>query len=275
MATLRIRVELQRSEKGVEMAKLAQLGHETLKLLEMIAQDIGARADEGFWRAQDFYNQGVGFDAVYELADLDLQQVREYNHAIDAIATVRPENNWMVPGLRQQTVAQAAQLAKLAEVSETIRLGIYESEDAALPEWKPLKKDVAVSMLDYFNEVIEYRGMLQGVIHALYKESTPPFFKLRDFQSGELIQCQYRPQQYDQVYRALERRNAVVMVAGWICTRRLDRTIVTLKVDKIQATTPLNEEELRSFFGSTPGWTGDLTTDQFIESMRNEFDGDE
>lgn len=270
MALLRVRVELQRPNKGIEMPKLARLAEETQKFLRLVAEDLGIDTD-GTWVAQDFYNQGIGFDAEYQIADIDQPQVDAYIHTIDAVMSVGPERHWSVPRVRPQTLVQSARLATLAADNETVRLGLYNGDTPAV-EWRPLTKDRAAAILQHFEDWVTYRGMIQGIIHSLFKESQPSYFDIRDLASGDLIKCFYQPAMYSEVYEALERKDAIVLVGGWIRARRSDRKIADVKVEKIKPTKPLNEAQLRAFFGSAPGWTGDLTTEQFIERARGSDD---
>lgn len=254
------------------MSKLSELSRESQKLLRMMAEDVGI-IEGGKWVAQDFYNQGLGFDAEYQLADVDTEQVRLYLHAVDNVALVGRESNWKVQGIRPETIVQSAKVAVLADEGETIRLGLLGNFPAV--EWRPLSKARAAAILEHFTSWVEYRGMLQGVIHALYKESNPAFFEMRDFASRQLVKCIYQPNDYEKVYKALERRDGVVIVSGWIKAKRLDREISELRVERIQPTRPLSVQKLREFFGSAPGWTGDLTSNEFIDRVREDGNGDE
>ncbi len=70
------------------MSRLAALSGETQKLLRMVANDVGITALGGTWIAQDFYNQGLGFDAEYQLAAVDDPEVARYMSALDAMSIV-------------------------------------------------------------------------------------------------------------------------------------------------------------------------------------------
>lgn len=272
MAQIRIRIELQRATAGIELAKLQDLAKEANKFLRMVAEDVRVDSDEGTWTAKNFYNQGIGFDCEYELIDVDGAQAAEYRHAVERIATVEAADNFAVRGVRPATLVQSAKMASIAGEGETIRVGIVGREEHEPVAWKPIPRNRAVQIIEYFQQWVEYRGMLQGLIHSLYKEANPPYFDLRDFASRELVKCFYQPVDYDAVYRALERKDGVVLVSGWFRTRRVDRMIDHVNVERIQPTKPLNEEQLKKFFGSAPGWTGDLTSDQFIDAIRQQGD---
>jgi hypothetical protein len=115
---------------------------------------------------------------------------------------------------------------------------------------------------------VEFRGMLQGRIHSLYKEVNPPYFMLRDFASGELVRCEFTANEWTDLHQALARKDGVVLVAGWIRAKRLDRTVEVMRVERMKGTKPLSVDQLHEFFGSAPGWTGDMTTDQYLDSIR-------
>ena len=271
MAQLRVRIELQRSRAGIEMSKLERLSSEAQKLLRYLAEDIRIPAD-GTWVAKGFYNQGVGFDATYQGSAVDALQARTYLQSLDNALTVGDEQNWTVAGVSSRTLIQSAALAKVADEDETVRLGLSTGDDNL--HWRPLAKSRAHAIFEHFNNVIDYRGMLQGVIHAVFKEADPPRFKLRDRASGDLVDCEYDPELYGELHAALKQREAVVLVTGWIHAKRSSRSVESLQVERIEAVPPMNRQELEAFFGSVPGWTGDLTTDQFIKSVRHRDDAE-
>ena len=272
MALLRIRVELHRPDTGIEMPKLAELSGEMQKLFRMVADDIGIEHPSGNWVAKNFYNQGIGFDAEYQTGDIDQQQVEAYLHTLDQIATVGDETGWNVRGVRPETLVQAAKVAKVADEGELVRLGFLNGATPGV-SWRPLHKGQAATILERFDEWVEYRGMFQGLIHSLYKEAQPPYFDLRDFATGNLVKCQFELSAYEDVVVALKRKDSVVLVSGWVRAKRVDRRINAVRVERIQSTEPFDEEKLKAFFGSAPGWTGDLTTDKFIDAMRGRDDG--
>jgi hypothetical protein len=240
----------------------------------MVAEDVGLNPNEGTWVAEDFYNQGLGFDAEYRHAEIDLDDATAYFQAVDGIAKVEESTNWAVRGVSARTIVQSARLAKLADEGETVRIGLLDDQNRV--DWRPLRKDKAVAIIEHFEqEWVEYRGMLQGVIHTIYKEATPPYFQLRDYASRDLVRCEFKSNDWERLHKALERKDAVVLISGWIRARRFDRHIAVVHVERVEGTKPLDRERIHRFFGSAPGWTGDLTTDQFIERLRGNTDGDE
>ena len=270
MAELRIRIELQRPGKGIEMSKLSALAEETQRFLRLVAEDVGLNPNEGTWVARDFYNQGVGFNAEYQFAEIDHAQVLAYEHLVDEIARVEREHDWAVPRARPVTILQSAKLATLAGDGETVRVGILNGSDDTPVAWRPLVRSKAVAIIEHYEAWVEYRGMLQGLIHSLYKEVTPPYFTLRDFASRELVRCEFKATEWDAIHKALEHKDAVVLVAGWIRAKRVDKAIAVVRVERIESARQLTLQQLTGLFGAAPGWSADLTSDELIDRMRDD-----
>lgn len=279
MAQLRIRIELKRPRKGIELPKLIRLAEEAQKFLRMVAEDVGIRPDEGTWVAENFYNQGIGFDNDFQFAEVDQAQVASYIHAVDVITMIDRENSWQARGIRPLTVLQSAKMAAIADDDEVVRLGLLKADVTGLAphvdvDWRPLPKPRAHEIIEFYQATVEYRGMIQGLIHSLFKEAAPPYFTLRDFASRELVRCEFKAGDWPSLHQALTRKDGVVLVAGWLRVKRVDKAIELMRVDKIQGTKAVSENELKAFFGSAPGWTGDMTTDEFIKSVRTDDDGE-
>lgn len=269
MAELRIRIELQRPSKGIEMPKLKELAEEAQKLLKSVAEDVGIADPNGVWVAEDFYNQGLGFNGVYRFTEIDIDQVGLFVNEVQALSRVGEATAWGAGSASPETIVQYAVLSRIARDGESVRLG-FPDEQNVVTDWQRIDKSSAEAIIEHFDSNVEYRGMLQGRIHSIFKESNPSHFTIRDFASGALIKCEYKPDVWPDIHRALERRDGVVVVAGWIRAKRLGRVVELMRVERIRATSPMNADQLERFFGSAPGLTGDLTTDQFIESQRDD-----
>ena len=105
-------------------------------------------------------------------------------------------------------------------------------------------------------------------MHSLYKESEPPYFDVRELSSQQIVKCIYRPENYLQVVELLKSKDAVVLISGTIKARRIDRKIEEIRVEKMRSTEPLSDDEFSRLRGSAPDLTGDMSTEEFIESSR-------
>jgi hypothetical protein len=51
---------------------------------------------------------------------------------------------------------------------------------------------------------------------------------------------------------------------------RAKKIIEEMRVERLDKVEPLSEDEFRSFFGMSPDLTGDLSTQQFIDAIRED-----
>ncbi len=277
MARLRFRFEVKRDAKGILLHRLANIAEETQRFLRMVAEDIEADALKRNWVAVEFYNGSVGFDLEY-VGEADDDQARIYARTIHQVATTyepKRKPHWPV-GLRKETILQYARIGEQIEPTESINLGFYENGKPQPVEWRSLSKSQAVAMTEVLQQIVEYRGMIQGIVHSLYKEAEPSYFDVRELSSQQIVKCIYRPENYRQVFDLLRSKDAVVLISGTIRARRLDRKIEEIRVDKMRSTEPLSDDGFSRLQGSAPDLTGDMSTEQFIErSRRPDRNGDE
>ncbi len=113
-----------------------------------------------------------------------------------------------------------------------------------------------------------YKGSIRGAIHDLGVEEL--WFHLREAKTGLLVKCAFNEDIYSQVVEAIELRHALVYVHGMITARRVDRAIITARVERIKVAPPLSDERYQAFFGADPNYTGQLSADEFIERNRHE-----
>ncbi|MGH8546106.1 MAG: hypothetical protein ACREX3_21290, partial [Gammaproteobacteria bacterium] len=167
-----------------------------------------------------------------------------------------------------------AEIGSALDAEEKIQVGIYsngfdvpESPD----EWHVLSGQVSKAILRELNRPIESFGAVQGIIHALYKESDPkPYFNLRELsRKDKLIKCFYDNSIYSEIARALQRRENVVHAEGRITLSRSTGSVIDMDVSRIEAIKPLSQEEFESFFGSAPDLTGERSTVEYLRSVWN------
>jgi hypothetical protein len=274
MARLRFRLEVKRDAKGILLHKLANLADETLRFLGMVAEDIEAEPFKRDWLAVEFYNSSVGFDLEFE-GEADEDQARLYSRAVRQIASYEPKRTTPERlGLRKETILQYARIGEQLEPTESINLGFYENGEHQPLEWRSHSKRHAVAVTEALEQIVEYHGMIQGIVHSLYKESEPPYFDVRELSGQQIVKCVYRPDNYRQVVDLLRNKDAVVLISGTVKARRIDRRIQEIRVEKMRATEPLSDDEFNRLRGSAPNLTGDISTAEFIErSRRTERNG--
>ena len=112
-------------------------------------------------------------------------------------------------------------------------------------------------------------GSVQGIIHSLQKEADRPYFRLRELSTESLVNCFYPLRLYSDVARALQERTNVLHVAGHMQFDRVTRSISELSVEKIITAKMLSGAEFEEFFGSCPSFTGEHSTEEWINDARS------
>ena len=151
-------------------------------------------------------------------------------------------------------------------------MGLFTNGSGRPDEWRDISKQQSVGISEYFDELIESTGTIQGIVHSLYKESQPPYFDLRELSNEKLIKCQYPIRLYEQVVESLKKRDAIVIVQGEIKARRRDQKIDRIVVRQMKVAPELTKADLEDFFGCVPDFTGDLSTEEYISRMRGYAD---
>jgi hypothetical protein len=277
MALLRFRFELKTGTTGVQLRKLAHLAEDFQRFLQMVGEDLGTQGLTREWQAVNFYNSSVGFD-IEHIGEIDERQAHIYSRTVNQVSAYDPRrtNGHIPSGVRKDTLLQYATFGQNMDTTDALNLGFFLNRDREPQEWHVVSKSTAVAVAETLNQIVEYRGMIQGIVHSLYKESQPPHFDVRELSKQELVKCFYRLENYTQVIELLRNRRAVVLVSGTIKARRIDRKIEDIRVEKMRSVEPLSPEEFDRLHGSVPNITGGVSTSDFIERVRyNERDGGE
>ena len=270
MARFRIRLEVHRSESGISLATLAKLPEEAMRLLKLLGEDVQITGLQSDWIATDFEDGSLLF-TVESTGEADEDQVRTYRGALNSVISYEPKTE-APAGIRNDTLAQYARLANSIASNESLRMGLFTNGSERPDEWRDISKQQSVGISEYFDELIESTGTVQGIVHSLYKESQPPYFDLRELSNEKLIKCRYPTQLYDKVVESLKKRDAIVIVQGEIKARRRDRKIDHIVVRQMKVAPELTEADLEDFFGCAPDFTGDLSTEEYISRMRGYAD---
>ena len=232
----------------------------------MVGEDVGIAGFQADWIATDFKSGSLSFN-VESTGTTDEEQVVKFRHAVSDISGYEPQRQRPPAGVRNETIVQFAKIPTVVDAGESLRLGIF-SNGSPTPEWVPMTKQHAAAVIEYFEDRIEYQGMVHGIVHSLYKESEPPYFDVRDISTGELVKCLFSPDLYKRVVVMLTQKDAIVMVSGMIRARRSDRRIDEMRVERMDAAPSLSDGQFQRFFGCAPNLTGGKSTTRHIGRLR-------
>lgn len=266
MSTLRLRVELNKGRVGMPIGKLARVCDETTQFLTMLGEDIGLPANGDLWLAEAFENASVDFDlrCAAPLSD-DIAELGR--RALRMMFSGSLEDGALAMLVRPETRRQFHRITSPLDVDEIIRFGIYRDAEAQPEAWFDIGK---FDDLEFSEGLIDRNayGEVQGVVNAFFKEHKPPYLRIRELSTGELVKCYFQPEMYQTAVELLEDREAVVFVEG-----RLKEDAATGKTREIAVEDfrPAPEFDLALFermLGTIPDYTGDLTSEQFVEQAR-------
>ena len=270
MAQLRIRVEVKRHERGLPLDRLAELAKQAQRFVQVVGRE--APIGQGYWVARNFVEGSLGFDVEY-IGEADVDQVRHFNSEVTRIASYRPNGPAARPDAPPaDAVMVYAKIAETLDVGESVGIATFDADAIreVPPAWHRLTKKESLEILEGLQTQVAYHGMVQGIVHALYKESNPPHFHLREFSTDNLIRCYYAPSQYPKVVALLRHHDAVALVSGQITASRLTRKIEAIEVERMEVAKRLTPKEFESFFGCAPALTGKTSTSAFIARIRGD-----
>lgn|GEM_PF-1419038 len=281
MSDLRLRIELNKGGIGISFHKLAEISVEAEKFLRMIIADVDRRIT-GTWIARDFDNNSVDFTAEFS-GNITQEQAVLCANALDA--TMKEDFDFAVleqHRVRRATLLQYTKIAKPIAPDEAIYFAILnghkprkkEAEKEEDKKRHVLTKDHSITLAQRIKstDTVSFQGSIQGVITALFKDQaiySKPHFRLRELASGELIQCYYTSDLYEKIIYGLHNKDSVVHVAGTILASRTERKPLSIQVRKIQVAEMYQAGDLEKFVGCAPEATGELSTEEFIETIRD------
>jgi hypothetical protein len=268
MARLRVRLRFNPGRTGTPMDKLGEFSSQTERFLRSLAVDLGLSAKKGQWLATKFTNDSVAFDGEYPDAVSDAVFERS-QEALDLISGDQPLSAVSRGAISYRTAAEFSRIGRLMDPDEKFYIGIYRAEHQN-PEMREVTYRGAAEMRQLLDAPITSYGSVQGTLHAWHQGSDPAFFVIRELSTSALVRCIYRPALYGKVYKAHEQPNSVVHVYGDIEWDRATHAIVDLNAVDLEVSQPLSEFEFQKLIGSAPGYTGTLTTDEYIDWIRGD-----
>ena len=133
-----------------------------------------------------------------------------------------------------------------------------------------ITKESATRVVEDTPQVVSYHGEVQGIVHAFYKETDRPKLVVREISTRALVDCFFKPKMYRAAVETLLEPDAVVFVEGEVSEDRAKGIVESIKVTDFRPAPDFDKALFESFIGSQPNYTGDLTTEQFIQEVRGD-----
>ena len=267
MSPLRIRIELNKGRVGMPFGKLARVCKEATKFLEMLSEDLDIPEGDA-WVAEEFENGSVMFD-VRHAVNIEPVAAEAARQALGMIFRETSENLPLAVRIRGETLRQFRKVTLSLDPDEYIRIGVYHGNEHRPDSWYKIPRSDAVELTDRIIDRGTY-GEVQGVVNAFFKEALPPYVRIRELSSGNLVKCFFRVDQYQAAIDLLEDKDAVVFVEGWL---REDASSGATREVRVEGFTPaveFDEKAVETLFGAVPDYTGSLTSEQFVARIRGD-----
>jgi hypothetical protein len=246
------------------LGKMANITHETMKFLKMVCEDIGALEVADKWIALNFENDSVDFDC--EISSLESVTAKRGQSAFRSImANEAPDAGVFI---RPATRLQYSQIAAPIDIDEIIRFGLYTNGSQRPEAWYELDRSRADAITEEIPQVVSYHGEIQGIVHALFKETDHPKLVVRELSTKNLVDCFFKIEMYHSAIEVLEERDAVIFVEGQVTENMALGMVESIDVTDFRLAPEFNVEKFNAFIGSVPDLTGKKSTEETIEEYR-------
>lgn len=261
MSELRVKIKLNKGRHGIPLQKLADVAKETEKFLEDFGHDL--HLGNGEWLAEKFKNGSLSFDLVNPVPDLPEPVIHQAYEALKHVTDIKTSPESLAFGVRKSTLLQFAKIALPLSDDDSVEFGIYNS--SSRPKIRTLTKRRAITIQKKISQTMRQYGAIRGRIIALFNSSCKLW--VQDILTGEQITCIFEPQIYSNVMQIMRTRDAIVTVEGWSTVNQLGK-VSEIKVSSIEKAPEYQEGDLEKFFGLLPDFTGELTTEDYIDLVR-------
>lgn len=266
---IRIKAELGDRRPGVPFKDdLGRVSDEASRFLIQLAADLGLDAsDDAKWRALPLRKGSLVIPVVYD-DEVPARIARSYVSSMERIARYPSRRGKLPRGVRNETISEFARIGEKLEPGTVAQIGVVRVGEKQPRSWGEISRDRSAAILESIRSVVTFFTSIQGTIYSLTKGADRPFVHVRDFASGTLVRCFYKPEHYASIVSLLKRSDAVVIVSGFASSRQGEQRVVDLEIDRIDGPEPLTEDEFEGIFGSAPEITGNVATEDFVDRIR-------
>lgn len=261
MSQFRVKLELNKGRHGIPLQRLANISKEIEKFLEMFAEDV--KFEKEGWIADNFENGSLMYDVNY-IGEIHDQNLNVAKKAFEIITDTNTTPDDLSFGIRRETFWQYAQIANHIEPDDYIGIGLYDENSS--PEMKELSKERSLQIENQIVKRVTEFGGVQGEITALIKGRNHLW--INDFASNNRVICTFKSEMYNKVWQLLKGQDTVVNIEGWIT--RENGKITNFDIQSINPAVVYQEGDLDGFFGCDSGFTGNLSTEDYLADLRDE-----
>lgn len=268
MSTLRLRVELNKGRIGMPLAKLARVCIEATRFLDQLCEDIGLPSPKGGWLAEEFENASVDFDLRHpEVMSENLASLGR--RALLMVLSNTHDDPALGLRIRSETRHQFRQIGSALDTDEVASFGVYMDGETRPKKWFDLHHSDAPSIIAGLIDRNVY-GEIQGTVNAFFKEHAPPYLRIRELSTGELVKCYFPAEKYQTAVELLEDRDAVIFIEGWLKEDATSGQVREIRVEDFRSAPEFDIGLYRNMLGALPDYTGTQNSEDFVRAIRDE-----
>jgi len=212
MNTPKIKVEMNKGKRGVELEKLAAIAKDTAKFLISLSVDLGEPETE--WIADNFKNGSVCFEVE---SKREIQREPEiWKEALHSVMANDYSNEVLNVRIRPETRTRFFEISKSIPEGDFVSFGICKNGSDESVEWHRLDQSIANKIVEAIEPKTKNHGEIQGIVHAFYKETKPPKLIVRELCTRNLVDCYFEEGLYDVVIAMLKDKDGVIFMEGEI-----------------------------------------------------------
>ncbi len=265
MNTPKIRIELNKGKKGVELDKLAAVARETSKFLTSLSVDLGEPETE--WLADNFENGSVCFEIESKREIRTEPEV--WKRAFRSVMDNSFSDDFVNVKVRPETRARYFDISKALPDGEFLSVGVAVNGDSEGGfEWHRLDKSLASAAAYSAEPKIKCHGEIQGIVHAFFKETKTPKLVMRELSTRNLVDCYFEEEMYEHAVALLQDKNGVIFVEGTV-SESLDGEITEISVSDFTPAPEFDETLFESMIGTFPNaLTGQQDAAKALDDFR-------
>ena len=277
MARIKLKFKLNPGREGVALGKLSKQTENIELFLRSLASDLGLDGSTDMWSAKDFKNGSciyeVNFDAV-----VDDAVVAEFNEcatslALAAIGSAKSSEK-LISKIPQkisfETRERFTNLREKLDHNEPLGICFFDAKSKNPWKWNFIDKLQFEELSRSVEKEIKYYGSVMGFAYEWTPGADKPFIIIRELNSGDLVKCLYRDEDYSKIATIFQKKKSVVIVSGEITLNQITNKHEVTSANDFECAPEFNQDDYEKFFGCAEGLSGNLSSAEFIVSGRTD-----
>lgn len=266
MANLRIRFKLNPGRHGLPLGKMSKQTENIELFLRSLASDLGVDNGKNLWLAGHFKDGSL--DEVITLPiEVTDEVVENFNEAVAHLSKYTLKAK-APTALSAATIDRFAELRQCLDSDENIGIATFNLGSVRSKPFVYVDSIRLAAVAKSIEKDTQYVGAIMGRTHEWNKGADKPYIIIRDLVTSELVRCNYADADYGKVAKLFANKSAVVIVEGTISLN-----LITSKTEMLLATgfdnaPDFSDEDFNKFFGAAIGFTGHLTSEEFVAKGR-------